>query len=91
MRIKKLDKELPTGGVLIFNRNGKSWLQPVYESFGNHGYPKVRIYLVDNVSSGGSVELTLENYPEVTVIRMPKNLEYCMAYNLAILQKFADG
>jgi len=89
--MKSVDKELPTVGILILNYNGKSWLQPVYESVRNHGYPKVRIYLIDNASSDGSVELTLENYLEVKIIRMPQNLGYCMAYNLAMPYAFADG
>ena len=46
---------------------------------------------MDNASDDGSVELTLERYPEVTVIRMPQNLGYCMAYNLAMPYAFADG
>jgi GT2 family glycosyltransferase len=46
---------------------------------------------VDNCSEDGSVEATLEHYPEVSIIRIPENLGYCMVYNLAMPQAFADG
>jgi GT2 family glycosyltransferase len=49
------------------------------------------IYLVDNGSEDGSIEFTLKSYPEVKVIKMPQNLGYCMAYNLAMPHAFADG
>ena len=78
-------------GVLILNRNGKEWLPRLYESLRGNGYGNIRMYLVDNGSKDGSVELTLERYPEVTIIRMPHNLGYCMAYNLAMPYAFADG
>jgi GT2 family glycosyltransferase len=35
--------------------------------------------------------MTRKKYPEVTVIRMPTNLGYCMAYNLAMPYAFGDG
>ncbi len=78
-------------GLMILNRNGRRWLPPLYESIRRNGYPNVRVYLVDNSSSDGSVEATLQDYPEVTVIRMPDNLGYVMAYNVAMPHAFADG
>jgi GT2 family glycosyltransferase len=82
---------LPRLGILVLNHNGKNWLLPLYDSIKFDGYPEVRVYLVDNASDDGSVELTFERYPEVTVVRMPQNLGYCMAYNLAMPYAFADG
>ena len=81
----------PQIGVLILNRNGKNWLGSIYESIRINGYSKGRVYLVDNASDDGSVEFTLERYPEVSILQMPRNLGYCMAYNLAMPQAFADG
>lgn len=82
---------LPPLGILILNRNGKEWLSPLYDSIKFDGYPEVRVYLVDNASDDGSVELTLERYPEVTILRVPQNLGYCMAYNLSMPYAFANG
>jgi GT2 family glycosyltransferase len=78
-------------GILILNQNGAVWLPVIYDSIRAQGYPHIRVYLVDNASTDGSTELTLEKYPEVTVIQMPQNLGYCMAYNLAMPFAFADG
>ena len=86
-----MNKEVPVIGILIINHNGKGWLPPLYDSLRDNEYPRSRVYLVDNCSEDGSVEATLEHYPEVSVIRMPENLGYCMAYNLAMPQAFADG
>ena len=86
-----MNKEVPVIGILIINHNGKGWLSPLYDSLRNNEYPRSRIYLVDNCSEDGSVEATLMHYPEVNVIRMPENLGYCMAYNLAMPQAFKDG
>jgi len=81
----------PKIGIFILNRNGKEWLPPLYDSIRANGYPNGRVYLVDNASADDSVEMTLERFPEVTVIRMPQNLGYTVAYNLAMPHGFADG
>jgi GT2 family glycosyltransferase len=81
----------PRIGVLILNRNGRRWLAPLYESLRAQDYPRARVYLVDNASEDDSVDLTCSGYPEVTVLRMPANLGFCMAYNLAMPVAFADG
>ena len=86
-----MGEEVPALGILILNRNGKEWLSPPYDSIKFDGYPEVRVYLVDNASEDGNVEMTLEEYPEVTILGMPKNLGYCMAYNLAMPHAFVDG
>jgi GT2 family glycosyltransferase len=78
-------------GILILTQNGKRWLPRIYRAIRAQSYPYVQVYLVDNASEDGSVEITRTNYPEVTVIRMPKNLGYCMAYNIAMPHAFADG
>ncbi len=78
-------------GLMILNLNGNQWLPPLFNSIRSNGYQDVRIYLVDNGSIDGSIESTLGNHPDVTVIRMPENLGYGMAYNLAMPRAFLDG
>ena len=78
-------------GILVLNQNGRDWLPGVYDSIVAQGFEQAALYLVDNDSSDDSVALTREKYPQVTVIRMPRNLGYCMAYNLAMPCAFADG
>ena len=81
----------PVIGLLILNRNGIRFLAPLYESIRSNGYPNVQTYLIDNCSEDGSVESTLQGHPEVKVMRMPRNIGFVMAYNLAMPYAFADG
>lgn len=85
------DLPLPTIGVMILNRDGRNWLEPLYESLRRQDYPRLKVYLVDNASADDSVALTLENYPEVRVLRFSENLGYSMAYNQAMPHAFEDG
>jgi GT2 family glycosyltransferase len=91
MADRLIDRQHPALGILILNHNGSKWLPPLYRSIQSNGYPNVRVYLVDNASADDSVEATLLDHPNVTILRMPHNLGYCMAYNLAIPQALADG
>jgi len=77
-------------GILVLNNNGRDWLPTIYQSIREQSYPRARLYLVDNASTDSSVDWTQKEYPEVTVLRMPSNLGYCMAYNLSMKQAFAD-
>jgi GT2 family glycosyltransferase len=83
--------EQPRIGILILNFNGSQWLSPLYRSIQANHYPNALVYLIDNASQDDSVELTLRVHPEVTVMRMPRNLGYCMAYNLVLPHVLADG
>jgi hypothetical protein len=81
----------PTFAILILNYNGSRWLHGLYESLRSDGYASKRIYLVDNGSTDGSQKLTRDGYPEVKVLQMPRNMGYCMAYNLATQIALEDG
>jgi GT2 family glycosyltransferase len=84
-------REVPKIGIMVLNYNGIRWLDPLYRSLRADGYPLARVYLVDNASDDGSVEKTVSEHPDVTVISLPRNLGYCMAYNLALPYAVADG
>jgi len=86
-----MQSEKPVIGILVLNRNGEEWISPLFESIRAQEYDQACVYLVDNASTDHSIELTLKNCPEVTVIHLPQNLGYCMAYNLAMPYAFADG
>jgi GT2 family glycosyltransferase len=85
-----MDSKSPILGVLILNHNGENWLPTIYKSIREQFYAGAKIYLVDNASTDLSVESTQKEYQEVTILRMPSNLGYCMAYNLAMKEAFAD-
>ena len=85
------DNKMPLIGLLVLNRDGRQWLTSVFPSLRQQDYPNKRIYLIDNGSQDDSLDLTMGHYPEVTIIRIPTNLGYAMAYNLAMPIAFADG
>jgi hypothetical protein len=86
----KMDDHWPRIGILVLNQNGRHWLRSIFSSLLDENYPNKRIFLVDNASTDSSVEWTQQEYPQVTILRMPSNLGYCMAYNLARRQSFTD-
>lgn len=81
----------PRFGILILNMNGARWLPALYEDLRADGYSNKRVYLIDNGSADGSQTLTRAEYPEVTVLQMPRNMGYSMAYNAAVPIALADG
>lgn len=83
--------ELPTIGVMVLNQNGERWLPPLFESLRRQGYPRLKVFLVDNASTDRSVGLTIDHYPEVAVLRLSRNAGYCMAYNLTMPIAFSEG
>jgi GT2 family glycosyltransferase len=85
-----MDDHWPRIGILVLNHNGRHWLRSIFSSLLDQNYSNKRIFLVDNASEDGSIETTLAEYREVTIISLPQNLGYCMAYNLAMKQAFAD-
>jgi GT2 family glycosyltransferase len=88
--LRNLNLRNPQIGILVLNHNGQNWLPTIYQSIREQSYPRAKMYLVDNASTDSSVQWTQEEYPEVTILRMPSNLGYCMAYNVAMKQAFSD-
>lgn len=84
-------EDYPKIGIMILNHNGMQWLKPLYRSVKDDEYPNTRVYLVDNGGNDGSIEMTAREHPEVTILSLPRNLGYCMAYNLAMPYALADG
>jgi len=78
-------------GVLILNHNGARWLPGLLNSLAGDGYADKRIYLIDNASTDGSLELVGREWPEVEVVALSDNLGYAMAYNCAMQMAFDDG
>jgi len=56
-------------------------IESIYNTVGNLS---VEVFVVDNASVDGSVEYIENNYPEVIVIKNPKNVGYGKAHNQAL-------
>lgn len=78
-------------GIQILNYNGRVWLPGLLQSLCESEAGNSIVYLVDNASTDGSVELALDLYPELRVIRNTENLGYASAYNYSIPMAFSDG
>lgn len=85
------DVELPSIGIMVLNHNGQQWLAPLLDSLRKQNYPKLKVYLVDNASTDGSIALIRRDFPEVKILRLSRNAGYCMAYNITMPVAFSDG
>lgn len=71
---------LQTLAIVILNFNGTQWFKKFLSGIVNfsQGYP---IYVIDNHSTDDSLNYLQVNYPEIEVIKNPKNLGYAGGYN----------
>jgi hypothetical protein len=71
--------------VIIVSWNALGYLRDCLASVRRLGGPDVgEIIVVDNASSDGSSEMVAKEFPEVTLIRSPKNLGFAGANNVGI-------
>ena len=75
----------PKVSIITVNFNGKKFLKRFFDYVFRLNYPKnkLRVILVDNVSTDNSVEFVKKNYPKVKIIQNNIN-NYCKALNLGI-------
>lgn len=82
--------------IIIPTYNGLKHLETCFDSLRNQKFnsfsekPEVRIILVDNGSTDGSLEFTNKNYPEVEVIGLEKNYGFAKAVNEGIKYALKD-
>ncbi len=70
--------------VVIVNWNGKTFLSECLNALRRQTYPRVSVILADNGSSDGSIRFVRENFPEVTVIELGRNLGFAGANNVVL-------
>lgn len=70
--------------VVIPNYNGIAYLPDCLDALRRQRYSGFDTIVVDNGSTDGSQELLDKDYPEVKVIRLPKNQGFCGAVNVGI-------
>ena len=73
--------------IIIVNYNVKFYLEQCLESVrrASQGLP-VEVFVVDNLSTDGSVEYLRERFPEVTFVENRENVGFARANNQAIRQ-----
>ena len=74
----------PKVHVIVLNWNNKELTEQCLLSIQRIDYPNYEILIVDNNSSDGSVELFKNNFPDVKLLSLDKNLKYAGRNNAAI-------
>jgi len=70
--------------VVVVNWNGRELLSECLESLRAQSYDRFSTLLVDNGSKDASVDFVKNNFPEVRVIALSRNLGFSVANNIAI-------
>ncbi len=72
--------------IAILNWNGKQYLEEFLPSVIKYSnYPDVSIYIIDNGSTDGSVELINTKFPSVHIVQLDKNYGFTGGYNRGLL------
>lgn len=74
----------PLLSIIVPHYNGVHHLTPCFEALRAQTYPRLEIIMVDNGSTDESVAFTRQNYPEIKVIALPKNVGFIGAVNHGI-------
>lgn len=77
--------------IVILNCNGKEMLKRALDNLGKTSYGNMRILVVDNESSDGSVDFVRSSYPHVEVLALPRNFGYAKANNFGIVYALRRG
>ncbi|WP_292295136.1 glycosyltransferase family 2 protein [Marivita sp.] len=67
--------------VVIPNWNGARWLPLCLDSLQRQTFRDFKVYVVDNGSTDGSVELIKSGYPNITIIENEENLGFAGGIN----------
>lgn len=79
----------PSVAVVILNYNSKPLLQQFLPSVLAHSQG-AKIYVADNASTDDSVSFLEEQYPQLQLIKLPRNAGFAGGYNEALKQVSAD-
>lgn len=74
----------PTVTIIVLNYNGLEHLKDCFSSLTELDYPaeRLRLMLVDNASTDGSVEYMQARYPQVRLVRSEENVGFGSGNNL---------
>ncbi len=81
---------MPQIAVVILNWNGKKFLEKFLPILIDCSASEAEIILADNASTDDSVEFVQQRFPQIRIIRNPKNEGFARGYNLALQQVDAD-
>ncbi len=74
----------PVVSVIVPNYNGASFLRDCLESIRRQSYLELETIVVDDASIDGSAEIVPGEFPEVRLVRLPRNVGFARAVNTGI-------
>lgn len=76
--------------IVILNWNGAAMLRQYLPSVLNHSQDEAVVYVADNASTDGSIELLRQDFPQCRLIMLEKNWGFAEGYNKALRQIEAE-
>ncbi|MGI6232632.1 MAG: glycosyltransferase family 2 protein [Prevotella sp.] len=79
-----------TVAIVILNWNGREMLRRFLPSVFRYSHDDAEIWVADNASSDGSLEMLSKEFPEVRTLSLDKNYGFAEGYNRALSQIKSD-
>ena len=76
--------------IVILNYQGEKLLRDCLDSLHAQTYPEVDVWVADNASADGSLDLLRKSYPGVRLLVFERNFGFAKGYNLALREVFKD-
>lgn len=71
--------------IVLLNWNGKDWLKQFLPGVLEHSSrPGTAVYVADNASTDGSVDMLQEEFPQIHLIKLARNYGFAGGYNQAL-------
>lgn len=80
----------PTVAIVILNWNGRTFLERFLPSVTATTYKPCTVHVIDNASTDDSVSYLQNNFPEIGIIQLSRNLGFARGYNEGLKQVNAD-
>ena len=78
------DQTYPKVHIIVLNWNGKDVIEQCLSSLKRVDYPNYEILVVDNNSSDDSVNFLKDNFSDINLLCLEKNLKYAGGNNAAV-------
>ena len=70
--------------VLIVTYNAEGYLRKCLDSIAAQDYPNIEIVIVDNASQDATAQIIERDFPDVKLLRMSSNLDFCKGNNMGV-------
>lgn len=85
-----MEKSIIVASVIIPNWNGEDFIEDCLSSLRKQIFKAFEVIVVDNGSKDGSVNLIEDLFPEVVLVKLPKNFGFAKAINEGVKKSKAE-